>query len=227
MDVEDEGWSTAWGDRRYDSDLILKSEALDLMAEMGEVALPIIPDQRYPLTDYNGEQFNQVCMTESATPAVPNHSWLVTVIECCCSGGSKLANEKYQSNEVRIIRLTESQDLRNPTVIADVLKIIHDPNSGLVVLFGSLPCTGGTSLQQINKVKHAEGHEERMRVHLQTFTELLESFLVLCEGVKIVGGEIIYEWPYKCAFWKHPQIESMIDTYGLKQLFFNGCALNL
>ena len=94
-----------------------------------------------------------------------------------------------------------------------------------VVLWGSLPCTGGYTWNYING-KTPEG-KARIEEHTKLMVELLECFVRAGKYVLKQGGIICFEWPRQRAYWKRKDIIDMQTVLKLNPTTFCGCAVGL
>ena len=116
---------------------------------------------------------------QQALPATPSKVSRF-LVEFCCSPDSKLSQERSASRGCHCIRVTEELDATRPRTIKHVVDQItlaardeggvSKPN---VLIFASLPCTGGCTWQRINS-KTAEGGG-RVESHKQLFRKLFRS----------------------------------------------------
>ena len=153
------------------------------------------------------------------------------LIEFCCEPDSRLCDTKYSTfngKTVILIRLTEAVDMETVGGMCNVLNAIvpfieHTP----IFLWGSLPCTLGSTFQHINKLK-SKKWEERKSFLSDQFDRLFSSFMDLAYVVHhSMMGEIIFEWPTGCALWKDERVVGMISKYSMIKQNINGCMLGL
>ena len=93
------------------------------------------------------------------------------------------------------------------------------------MLYASIPCTGGSSWQFINKVYPSA--RSKIRKHRIIFNRLWKTFEILCQIARHCGAYIAIEWPTGCTYWKNKEVRDLINRYGLRPVKFHGCALNL
>ena len=75
-----------------------------------------------------------------------NHRRIIFV-EFCTNPDSRIGN--LAPPGVKVVRLTIEDDLTTPYGLAKTLDAINTPNA-TIVLFGALPCTGGSQWQILN-----------------------------------------------------------------------------
>ena len=93
--------------------------------------------------------------------------------------------------------------------IRALLAFIHAiPPQVVVCIWSGIPCTGGSTLQALNK--HRPGHADKMRGHLRLWHRLFSNFLLLAEAVVNRSGYMVLEWPASCRYWKHPRVRALL-----------------
>ena len=96
-----------------------------------------------------------------------------------------------------------------------------------IFLWGSLPCTLGSSFQQINKWRSPRW-ETRKTFLTEHFIALHDNFIAIAELVSShAGGHVAYEWPTGCSLWKEPRIVSRVNMFKMRMVNINGCMLGL
>ena len=94
-----------------------------------------------------------------------------------------------------------------------------------VIIWSSIPCTGGCTWNYINGLT-IEGRK-RIKAHVNVMIELLSVFLWAGRLIIQNDGMIGFEWPRKCTYWKRPDVIHMIAELGLSCTHFDGCAFGL
>jgi hypothetical protein len=148
------------------------------------------------------------------------------LLEVCCGKDSLMSSHTEFSERCICVRLTERHDLTtaiglrrgcDALNLADFLKLP-------ILVWISIPCTGGSSWQRINKVKGPDT-EEKIRKHRELFDKLLLSALRLAISAILSGeGKVVIEWPASCDYWRDPLVRQFISqswTVVLLDLFLN------
>ena len=157
----------------------------------------------------------------SATAAPAPSSEKITIIEFCCENDSRMGRRAPKN--VEVVRLTISDDLTTVKGYAKAkLAALTRPN---VHLWGSIPCTGGSPLQEWNA--HLPGHKERMKEHFRIFTALWKNFMKIAYIVKSRGGTVSNEWPTSCRYWGRSEVADFVHKFGLVKAKFHGCQFGL
>ena len=75
----------------------------------------------------------------------------MVILEFCCDVESAIST--YRSPEAFVVRFTEKSDLTRPSTWKKAIEIIDSRPNGQVMLWASIPCTGGASFQKLNVAK--------------------------------------------------------------------------
>ena len=129
--------------------------------------------------------------------------------------------------------MTEDLDATRPRTlkyVVDQITLAARDEGGVtrpkVLIFASLPCTGGCTWQRINS-KTVEGGE-RVESHKQLFRKLFRSLRKLdgslCEFCDVL---IAFELPASCDYWKLPMIQSFINQHSLQEHLVDGCMVGI
>jgi hypothetical protein len=143
-------------------------------------------------------------------------------VEFCCGPNSRIGLRTKHSEGCRVIRITEDLDANSHDGFALAAKGCTNARA---LLYASIPCTGGSSWQHINK--DIPSAFKKIRKHRKLFAQLLDTFAKLCQVARECGAFIAIEWPTGCSYWKHADVRKIIVSYGLHAVKFHGCALNV
>ena len=150
-------------------------------------------------------------------------------MEVCCSEESKLGQKRRASEGCARLWITERADLRNECTINEVesevtrFRKVH-PKAG-VLIYGSLPCTGGSPWGHVNK--SLKDGETKIKQHQKLFLELLKSFVELVERLRDERAFIAFELSSKCSYWTWKKVMEVEAWYSLHRLRFHGCQFGL
>ncbi len=133
------------------------------------------------------------------------------IVEFCTGEHSRIGRLAPPNCEV--IRLTIADDLTTPAGLAKALAAVSDPYAQ-VLLFGALPCTGGSAWQKINWVKGA-ATQNKIREHRATFAKLFSNFAQVAAACSANGGHIAIEWPRGCSYWSHLEVQALLRKHNL------------
>ena len=146
------------------------------------------------------------------------------LVEICCSPMSKLSDASRQAAVgCRVIQFTEKHSLLDEEYQSYVASIVNDfPMSKHVLLWLSLPCTGGTSWSHVNlKIPSAA---KKVMKHVKTMKKLWKAFERFCQLLNR-DFDVAIEWPQNCRYWRFPRIMKFINEFSLRRYDFHGCML--
>jgi len=148
-----------------------------------------------------------------------------TIILLCTDKDSFMSRCNPYGPQCNIVEITEEDDFRmhSGEGYDKVLDALRQPNC---VVFASLPCTGGSPWQIVNKRHPA--CRRLLRKHYTLFNQLFDSLLKLYDELRGFGPiPIIFEWPRCCRYWKIPKVERFLRKWKLTTAKFDGCAFGL
>ena len=147
-----------------------------------------------------------------------------TLIEFCCFEDSRLGNPKFHKGICRVVKITLELDGCSRKAM-ELMRLVCSQDQARVVLWSSLPCTGGCTWNYING-RTPEGRA-KIEAHVKIMVSLLVNFICAAKLIIRNGGIVCFEWPRYCMYWKRKDIIDMIKTLGLTQTTFCGCAVGL
>ena len=105
-----------------------------------------------------------------------------------------------------VIRVTKEVDATDAAQIANLLELVDNATQlGLpVAVSGSIPCTGGSQLQQVNIARF--GVTEKLREHWRVFRQLWRALEIIARRVMRSHGLVAIEWPLRCAYWRDGRV---------------------
>ena len=86
----------------------------------------------------------------------------------------------------------------------------------------SIPCTGGSTWQHINRKKEAKARK-RLQVHLMLFRLLWNNFVIVAKRAHELGATVTIEWPRSCSYWYRHEVRRLIWELKLVEQNFDGC----
>ena len=144
----------------------------------------------------------------------------IIFVEFCTNPDSRIGT--LAPPGVEVIRLTIDDDLTTPDGLAKAIDAISTPDA-TVVLFGALPCTGGSQWQRLNWYRGNAETRGRILQHRKIFRVLWRNFVIVAERCVALGGGIAFEWPRSCAYWHDHSVRSFIRRNKLTKVHFDGC----
>ena len=124
------------------------------------------------------------------------------LIELCTNEGSKLGESTQASKGCLVVRVTIKHDLTTERGVQFVMRVIsawcsHRRLIGAKVcllLWISIPCTGGSPWNRLNKTKSKETRH-KIKAHVTMCSKLFEATRMVTQRVSDVGGVSALEWP--------------------------------
>ena len=121
-------------------------------------------------------------------PAAPaNTRCSRVIIEYCCGDHSKIGAMTKPYKGCRSERLTIREDMTTTKGLEYALKRIKHAHAQheLIMLWGALPCTGGSPWQNYNK--QFPSAAAKIRIHIRTFNKLFANFKIVAREVILAG----------------------------------------
>ena len=140
--------------------------------------------------------------TSTAAPSLPAPTTR-RLVEFCCGNNSKLGQPTNSSRGCEVVRLTETDDVTTTAGLQTALRSVSDPTGGLL-LWASIPCTGGSAWQHINK-RHSNGRL-LIKKHKALFAKIWAAFEIVARRCWQAGGHIAIEWPRGCSYCHEPAV---------------------
>ena len=126
-------------------------------------------------------------------------------LEICCDRNSQLSNIMFKMcpHNWLIIRITEDSPLEvhQPEIIQ-----LLSRHKGFSFSHCSLPCTGGSNIQNLNKNESLKQHRHDTFFHL----------LSLCEKICASSSHFSFELPKRNNYWKSEQLHKSLKNIGRK-----------
>eukprot|EP00975_Prorocentrum_lima_P066197 12907758-Prorocentrum_lima.AAC.1 len=95
-----------------------------------------------------------------------------------------------------------------------------------IMLWGAIPCTGGSSWQHVNEAlfRKTQNYDalERLRGLREKFRVLWRNYTVLADMVVALHGTVVNEWPKGCTYWSDPDVIRYARRHDLVKYLFDG-----
>ena len=133
------------------------------------------------------------------------------LFEFCCSPTSAIGT--YAPAGAVVVRCTKDDNAKNKDSVRELLAgVAHCRELGVpVVLWASMPCTGGSSWQTVNIARF--GVTPKLRGHWEEFRSLWNSFSQVARLVLQCKGLVANEWPQRCQYWHDRKVKQMIKHF--------------
>ena len=143
------------------------------------------------------------------------------IVEFCANEDSVIGTQA--DKDCSVVRLTKADDVTTPEGKSKSIRAVQEPRT---LLWASIPCTGGSSWQNVNQ-KRLPGFEKKLRLLRKEFTEIWASFEEVAQECLIWGGSVVIEWPRNCSYWNLPRVKAFLAAHGLVTVRFDGCAFGM
>ena len=131
-----------------------------------------------------------------------------------------------QSENCDVVRITVDDDLTTRKGLKKAMDAVRSfPHKGNILVWVSIPCTGGSPWQRINVWR--PGVRQRIEDHVALFRLLFAAATTVMKYVIDAGGYVAIEWPRSCAYWLEPEVQQFLWDSGLKSAFLDGCMFGL
>ena len=157
------------------------------------------------------------CASSVPLPPMPRR-----IVEFCCEEDSRIG--EVANADCRVIRLTKRHDVGTRAGYRIALKAVKTKEACL--LWGSMPCTGGTALSHVNLSKGGSTAAKVM-AHRTEFEHIWHTFQKVARANHINGGKCAIEWPKNCTYWKIPEVQRLMKDLGLVFVECHGCAMGV
>ena len=142
-------------------------------------------------------------------------------IEFCCAHDSALG----KSTGVRVREhINANSKACEEMVLEELRRVRRDSPQAQVFVYATLPCAGGSSWQH---VKEANGPNEKVPERKKVFRGLLKSLRRLLIRLADYKPYLAFELPKTCAYWKWPEVQSLVKQYNLIKFRVDGCAVGV
>ena len=152
-----------------------------------------------------------------AAPGCSSRGLNRTLIEFCCGPDSKLGQDRAAASGCNVVRVTEKEDATTEAcknMLLGLIRNLRRVGDHPIFLFASIPCTGGSAWQNLNRKK--PGGEARLAYHRRIFKKIWAMFECVAMEVMSTGiGWVAIEWPRGCAYWKFPRVAALVKDLNL------------
>ena len=151
------------------------------------------------------------------------------IVEFCYAEDSKRGEKRNASKGCYVIRVTEKDDATKQSTIKRLCKDLrpllcdeggYKAQSKQLLLWASLPCTGGCSWQHINILTN----RERVEDHHELFLKLLKSLKAFMRIMKPFKPELAMELPKTCDYWKWTVVQRTMGVGAQGSMQYNAGA---
>ena len=151
------------------------------------------------------------------------------MIEFCCGEDSLMGSAAASGHECHVIRVTRRNEVTTKPGSAFVDKALALAQKTVgknVLVWASIPCTGGTSWTHLNALK---GDQTRLKIaaHRKEFRRIWASFVKSVAPALSAGVLVAIEWPQGCVYWQDKRVRGFLRQHHLVRTNFHGCMYGL
>ena len=153
------------------------------------------------------------------------------LLEVCCSPESKLGEvTRKAAHGCKVIRITKDDDVLDPQtrklIVRQVLnELRYLPKGRRLLVWASLPCTGGTPWIHVNKTIPSAAN--KVEEHQKEFRKLWNALVDLVNSLRSASPYIAIEWPKGCVYWKLDHVVAFCQRHAMEQVTFDGCMVGV
>ena len=100
------------------------------------------------------------------------------------------------------------------------------PSHIVVALWSSIPCAGGSTVQNAANVGR-EGFLRQLDRHYELRQHLFYNFIKLAQAVMLRRGCVAIEWPVSRRYWTLPSVGDFLDRLEFFDARVKGCAYGM
>ena len=151
------------------------------------------------------------------------------MIEFCCGEDSLMGSAAIAGPECHVIRVTRRNDVttkQGSAFVDKALALAQQKVGQNVLVWASIPCTGGTSWTHLNALK---GDQTRLKIaaHRREFRRIWASFVKAVSPALTAGISVAIEWPQGCVYWQDKRVRGFLRQHHLTRNTFHGCMYGL
>ena len=166
----------------------------------------------------------------ASKPSVDWSQYDRVIIEFCCYENSLMGKRTPASKSCYILRVTEQHDQTTEEGLRWLLDEIHKiPKDLPILLWGSIPCTGGSPWTRYNLRKYPQTFPARLRHLRAQWRKMVHNFYKVSEVICQRNGHWALEWPSKCEYWDSPFVKDFLrrQNGNVYEATACGCAFDL
>ena len=136
------------------------------------------------------------------------------VVEFCCGRNSRMGRPHPWKKGCEVIRLTLDDDVTTDKGLERAMNSVDNKDpSFYIMLWGSIPCTGGSPRQRFNKTR-GKATRKLIAKHIAEFRKIWAAFEKVAVRCLECGGDVCIEWPTSCDYWRFRLVARFLRKHG-------------
>ena len=149
-----------------------------------------------------------------------NYQLLEELQNCGTSPDSLIGS--VRDKQCDVVRLVLEDDVTSDFALNKALSAVSDKRYK-TLLRASIPCTGGSSWQNVNLKRCGPQTRFKIMAHRRACVKLGKSFEIVAAQCIENGGSVAIEWSTSCLCWSYRQVKRFVNMYALQKARFDGC----
>ena len=146
-----------------------------------------------------------------------------TLVQACCERTSFLSTPTQHTLGCRFVNITVDEDFTTSEGIQLAIDGLKGPRDAL---WFAPPCTGESSWQRLNIVRHPH-LIPKLEADRDLFKRLFKSFKKVVAHALSVGAQVYMALPRYCGYWKYPPVQKFLKRHSFQSFIFDWCGYNL
>ena len=147
------------------------------------------------------------------------------IVEFCCGRNSRIGQLNENAEGCEVVRLTIDDDVTTPEGLKKAIKAVSVTGMP-VLLWASIPCTGGSPWARVNATKGASTRK-LLAKRVRDFKNIWRAFESVVAVAAQRGAIITIEWPRECAYWSYREVKRLMARHSFVTSDFDGCQYGL
>ena len=137
---------------------------------------------------------------------------------------------RKQAHGCIVFRITEQDDITSPKTRKRIIDLVNDvlrkhgPKVKILV-WVSIPCTGGSPWQRVNK--YIPSAAVKIEGHVHEMKRIWSGMVDLVNSLRRLSPWIAIEWPDGCDYWELDKVKQFCVSHVMDSVRFDGCMVGV
>ena len=173
-----------------------------------------------PVSGPGGKPRPLQSVSSASAPSESRPVYNRRIVEYCCGRNSLLGRPRLSADGCEVVRITADDDVTTPKGKRKVIDAIR--NTSLpVLLWVSIPCTGGSPFLNISR-KKGKANRKLLAKRVRDYRHIWQSFIESVDEEHCPGHIICNAWPAACVYWKRNEVARFMRRYNMRSVVFHG-----